>query len=117
MQQCRGRHDLAGLAIATLDTFKREPGVLNTLARLRLTDRLDGDHRSLHVANGKNTGTNGLPVDLGGARSALADPATELGAGQARKIAQCPEERHVIRTINQEASPIDMSCFIDAVPP
>src|SRR5882762_3203609 len=95
-QQSCCSHDLARLAVAALNHFGLEPGLLDFFADCRRTDGLDRRNRfATYRANRKHTRTNGLPVKMNGARTTLRDAATELRPRQAQDVAQHPQERHV----------------------
>ena len=95
-QERSRRHDLAGLAIAALDHFHVEPGLLHPGAVGRFADGLDrGDCPLADRADRQEAGTHRLALEMDRAGAALGDAAAELGAGQAQDIAQDPQERHV----------------------
>jgi hypothetical protein len=45
--------------------------------------------------NGRNTGTLRRAIDVHGARTALADPAAELGSCQAKVVANYPQQGRI----------------------
>ena len=95
-EQRRGRHDLAGLAIAALHDFEVEPGLLHLGAGGRRADAFDGGDRAVaDRADRQHAGAHRLAVDMHGAGAALRDAAAEFRAGHAEHIAQHPEQRHV----------------------
>src|SRR5260370_6892986 len=62
-QQCRGLHDLAGLAIAALRDISLAPGLLNRVIARRMK-AFDGRDLSVdHVRNRGDAGAYGLLVD------------------------------------------------------
>src|SRR6516162_3265382 len=86
------RHDLPGLAVAALNDFEIEPGLLHLGARRGRADAFDGgDGAVLQRADRKNAGTHWLAVDMHGAGAALRDAAAEFGSCQAENVAQYPE--------------------------
>src|SRR5690606_4257109 len=59
-------------------------------------DAFDGGHLGLaHGCDGGHTGTDGRPVDMDGAGTALCDTTAELRPLQAQLVAQHPEQRHL----------------------
>jgi hypothetical protein len=90
------RHDLSGLAIAALDHFQIEPGLLHLRADRRSANALDGgDGAVAHRADRQHAGAHRLAVDMHGTRSALGNAAAELGSGHAEHVTQHPKQRHV----------------------
>src|SRR5205823_311113 len=91
----RRGHDLARLAVAALRHVFRDPrplyGVRAVLGQaLDRGDALVGDGR-----NGEHARPGRRAVEVYGTRAALGDAAAELGAGEAQRVAQHPEERRV----------------------
>src|SRR4030095_11658555 len=81
-EQCGGRHDLAGLAVAALDDFEIEPGFLHLGTDRRLVYRLDGRHRAIaDSANRQEARAHRRAIDMHGARTALRNATTEFRAG------------------------------------
>src|SRR6266852_8556649 len=65
VQQRRSRHDLPGLAIATLHHLKVEPSLLKLLARRRLADSLDrGDGAVADAVDGGDAGSRRRAIDM-----------------------------------------------------
>jgi hypothetical protein len=82
-EQCRGGHDLAGLAVTALDHFQIQPRFLHLGASGRLTDALDGrDRPATHGAHRQHAGAHGLAIQMHGAGTALRYAAAEFRAGQ-----------------------------------
>src|SRR6516162_10305508 len=76
-QRCGG-HDLAGLAVAALNDFAVEPGLLDLGACRRCADRLDGrDLRAADAVDRRDAGTDGSAVEVHGASAAQRHPAAE----------------------------------------
>jgi hypothetical protein len=95
LEERRGLHDLAGLAIAALRHVVGAPGALHGM-RAVLAQPLDRrDLLTRRFADGGDAGPHRLAVEMHGARAAGADTAAEFCAVQPEDIAQRPEERHV----------------------
>src|SRR6266478_5305337 len=94
-QQGRRRHDLAGLTIAALRHVQLDPGLLYRMAAIG-RQTLDGGHApradGVHTRDAR---VDWLPVQVYGARTAQGHAAAELGAGQAQRVAQHPQQRRV----------------------
>src|ERR1700733_9768262 len=98
-QGCR-RHDLARLAIAALDHFQIEPGLLHLCAGRRGADTFDGgDDAVAHRADGQHTRAHRLTIDMHCAGAAQGNAAAELRSGHSKQIAEHPEQRHVRRSV------------------
>src|SRR5919106_3497069 len=98
-QQRRGRHDLPRLTVAALGNILCDPSSLNRVAAIRRHPFDSGDFLSLRGCNRRAARTNRLTIEMNRASSALGDPATELGAGNAEVLTQHPEERSVAACI------------------
>ena len=108
LQQCRRRHDLAGLAIAALDHFEIEPRLLHLGADRRVADAFDGGDRPVaDRSDGQHAGTHGLAADMDRAGAALRDAATEFRASQPKNIAEYPEQGHIVGNIDGFLRTID----------
>src|SRR5262249_17353853 len=95
LEERRGAHDLARLAVAALRHLLRHPRLLQWVLRVG-REPFDGrDGLPCHVLDLEQAGESGLAVDMDRARAALADAAAVLGAGHAEVLAQDPEERRV----------------------
>src|SRR6195256_3064563 len=94
-QQGRRRHDLTGLTIAALRDVQLDPGLLYRMAAIG-RQTLDGGHapRADRVHR-RDARADWLPIQVHGARTAQGHAAAELGAGQAQRVAQHPQQRHV----------------------
>src|ERR1700731_210589 len=91
-QQCRGLHDLAGLAIAALRDIHLAPGLLNRVIT-RGMKAFDGrDLPAPHVGNRGNAGAYGLLVNNDSARAAESLATAEFRAGQSDFITEKPEQ-------------------------
>ena len=107
-EQRRGRHDLARLAVAALDHFELEPGLLHLRAGgVAPTPSIVVTARSRDRADRQHAGAHRLAVEMHGAGAALRDAAAELGAGHAEHVAQHPEQRHVRRRVERFLFAID----------
>ncbi len=93
LEERRGRHDHAGLAVPALRNVERHPCFLQ---RMRAVGRkpFDGDDflGDAHRRCGADATARGHAIDMHGAGSALRDAATVLGAGQSELLAQHPEQ-------------------------
>ena len=97
VQQRRRRHDLPGLAVATLHHVELAPGVLNHLAHGVFADRLDGaDALADHRRYRDDARAGRLAFDVHRAGAAQGHATAVLGAGEIGDVAQRPEQRHVI---------------------
>src|SRR5215831_1255448 len=95
-KECRGRHDLARLAIAALHYFAVEPRLLNLSAGRRCADRLDRrDFGGADALDRGDTRAGGSAVDMYRARAAQRHATAKFCAGHAEYVAQHPEERGV----------------------
>src|SRR5262249_16818077 len=81
-KQCRRRHDLTGLAIAALNDFLIQPGLLDRGSRARSADALD--RRDGAIADGadrQQARAQRFALHEYGAGAALRDAAAEFSAG------------------------------------
>ena len=88
-EQCRGRHDLAGLAISALRYLMLEPGLLDLRTDRRRTYRLN--RRDLGFADAvdrRDAGTDGGAVEMHGAGATQRHPAAKLGPGETQLVAE-----------------------------
>src|SRR5215510_13906490 len=86
-EQRSGRHDLARLAITTLNDLAVEPGLLDTGAHRGRADCLDGRNlRRADAIDGSDAGTGSDAVDMHGAGAAQCHAAAELCAGHAEHV-------------------------------
>src|SRR3984957_12172358 len=106
-QGCR-RHDLARLAIAALDHFEIEPGLLHLCTGRRGADTFDGgDGAITNGSHRQHTGTHRLAIDMHRAGAALGDAAAEFRSGHAEHVAQNPEQGHIRRSIERFLLAVD----------
>src|SRR5262249_35071279 len=99
---------LPGLAVAALNDFEIEPGLLYLGARRGRADAFDGgDGAVLQRADRKNAGTHRLAVDMHGAGAALRDAAAVFGASYAKHIAQHPEQWSIATDVDVVLGSID----------
>ena len=94
-EECGRRHQLPGLAVATLRHLFRNPGALQRMSRswresLNRCDFLRGDVRYRNTAR-----THRFSIQMDSAGSALLQAAPEFRAIQADCIANNPEQRSV----------------------
>ena len=94
LEERRGGHDLAGLAVAALRHVERQPRLLHGMVAIA-REALDGDDlvARLHVLDQDGAGALHLAVDVNGAGPALGDAAPVLGAGEPGLLAQGPKKR------------------------
>src|ERR1700704_3040436 len=94
LEQSRGGHDLAGLAIAALRHVDRRPGLLHGMRGVG-GQSLDGDDAvgRLHVANPNGAGALHLVIDVHGAGAALRDATAVFRAGETELLAEHPQQR------------------------
>src|SRR6202047_5235560 len=95
LQQRRGGHDLARLAVPALRRAELDPGLLDRVAAV-VRQALDGgDLRQGRHARCDGAGARGPAVEVDGAGAALRHAAAELGALEPQDVAQEPEQGHV----------------------
>ena len=89
----RGRtHDLPTLAIAALRHIVANPRILDSLSHLVGSLCFDGvDFLPLRRRYGRNARTDGLAIQMHGARTAHGHAATKFGSGHTQRVAQGPE--------------------------
>src|SRR5579862_9347467 len=88
-----GAHDLAGLAVATLRDVNFDPGALQRMRAVRRKAFNGGDMLAGDARNWRNTGADGLSIEMHRTGPAERHAAAELGAGHAQRIAQHPQQR------------------------
>src|SRR5258707_2966441 len=94
-QECRGLHDLAGLAITALRDISLAPSLLNRVIA-RGMKAFDGRDLSVdHVRNRGDAGAYGLLVDDNRACTAESLAAAEFRARQSDFVTDRPEERKI----------------------
>src|SRR5262249_15933812 len=106
-QQSSGLHDLARLAVAALGHLLELP---RDLQRMRLAAAQPFDGRDLLAGGllGRSlTGAHGDSVEMHRAGAAKARAAAELGAGHLQLLADDPQERRVVGSIDLPRLPID----------
>jgi hypothetical protein len=95
LEQRRGLHDLAGLAVAALRHVELAPCLLHRMIAVS-RQALDGDDGlAVDVADLDLAGAHGRAFEMHGAGAAQRPPAAELGAGHAGDVAQIPEKRRL----------------------
>src|SRR3954454_23749252 len=96
LEEGRGRHDLAGLAIAALGHVDRRPRLLHWMRAVgrKAFDR-DDPVGGAHVSDANGAGALHLIVDVHGAGAALGHAATVFRAGETDLLADDPQERGV----------------------
>ena len=94
LEQGRGRHDLARLAVAALGDVFVDPRLLNGVEFFgAFGQALDGaDLAVSHTADADATGADGLAVEEDRAGSTLPDPAAVFGAHELKPIPEHPQE-------------------------
>src|SRR6185312_5815648 len=94
-EERRGRHDLSRLTVAALRDVLLHPSLLQAAAML-VGQPFDGGHRTAGGGGDRRLARADRPaVQMHGAGAALSHAATELGARQADRIAEDPEERGI----------------------
>src|SRR5882757_1356511 len=110
-EQCRGLHDLAGLAVAALRYTEIAPRDLNRVFALRV-EAFDGhDLLAADVGHRHAAGAHGLAVEMHRAGAAERNAAAEFRAGQSKLVAQIPHQRH--RRIAVERALLSVHADID----
>lgn len=94
------RHDLARLAIAALNDFEVEPGLLDLSANRGFADQLDGGQVLADCIGSRcDAGADCLTIEMHGAGAAQRDSAAEFGSGQPYNVAENPQQRHIVRNL------------------
>ena len=100
-QECSRRHDLSGLAIATLGNVMVAPRLLQRVLVSRI-ESLDRRNRSVpDRGNGRLAGTDGDAVQMNGTRATKTQAASIFGADKIEGIAQGPQKRSIGRDIDR----------------
>ena len=95
-EERRHGHDHAGLAVGALRHLVVYPGLLHRVQLAVLLERLDGrDRHPLGGGDRRGAGTDGPSVEVHGAGPAGRDAAPELGARQAERVPEQPQQRRV----------------------
>src|SRR5262249_56766841 len=103
------RHDLTGLAIAALDDFQIQPGLLDRGSRARSADALDRCNAAIaDGADRQQTGAQRFALYVYSAGAALRDAAAEFGAGHAEHVAQHPKQWHVRGGVEASVFTVDI---------
>src|SRR6185369_11333623 len=101
-------HDLPGLAVPALGNVDLLPRALERVAAV-LRQALDGgDAGAAHRGDGSDAGAASLAVDEHGAGAALGDAAAELGSLEVQSVAERPEERYVLRSLQRTGLSVDL---------
>src|SRR3984893_17906271 len=110
VRQQRGRrHDLARLAVTTLDHFNVEPSLLDLSTARRLADCLNGrDGPVGQTGRRDDAGPYRPAVDMNRTRTTLGDTTSELRSGQPDHVPQDPQQRHVLRNVQAVLVAIDL---------
>ncbi|MNC44349.1 hypothetical protein D3C75_932520 [compost metagenome] len=96
LEQRRGRHYLAGLAVAALGHLVLDPGRDHPFADGIGLDRLDGGHLAPdHAGHRGDAGAHHVAVHQHRTGAALGQAAAILGAGQPQVIADHPQQGRV----------------------
>ena len=95
-EERRHGHDHAGLAVAALRHLVVYPGLLHRVQLAVLLQPLDGrDRHPLGRGYRQGAGADGPAVEVHGAGPAGRDAAPELGARQAERVPEHPQQRRV----------------------
>src|ERR1700756_2851800 len=109
LQECRRRHDLAGLAIAALHHLKLQPCLLQGRALRLVADRLDrGDRTIADAVDPRLAGADRLTADMHGAGAAKRLAAAELGPCHSKHIAQYPQKWSITVNIDLMVFAVDL---------
>src|SRR6266850_2860247 len=96
LEQCRGRHDLAGLAVSALRDLMVEPSLLDLRTDRCRTNCLDrGDFGLAYAVDRRDAGTDGGTVEMHGTGAAQRHATAELRARHAEHVTQNPQQRRV----------------------
>src|SRR4029077_5208350 len=107
-QEHGGGHDLARLAVAALRYVRLDPRHLQRVPQIG-GQALDRHHlRARGTPHRRDTRTNGLAVEVDGAGTAQGHAASELGAGEAQRFAEDPEQRRVGGDVHRVVPTVDI---------
>src|SRR6516225_5174325 len=108
-EQSRRRHDLTRLAIAALDDFQIQPGLLYLRSAWIGAHAFDrGDGAVADRTDRQQARADRLAVDMHRASAALRNAAAEFGAGHAKHIAQHPQQWHVRGRLEASVFAVDV---------
>src|SRR2546422_1039929 len=106
-EQRRRRHDLTGLAVATLRDVDLHPRLLNRVIGA-LRQSLDRGHAPAgDRRGGRDARAHGGAVDVNGAGPADRDAASVLGSRQVERLPKHPQERHLGRDVDLPLLAVD----------
>jgi hypothetical protein len=109
LQQGRGAHDLARLAIAALRDVLGDPCILHGLAHCICSDIFDcGNFLARCCGDGQHAAARGYAIDMYGAGATLGHAAPKLRAGEIEAVAQYPEQGCVVCRIGGELLAVDV---------
>jgi hypothetical protein len=108
LEQLAGGHDLAGLAVAALGHVELLPRLLQRMHRVRIEAFDGGDLLAADARDRGQAGARRGAVDVHGAGAALAHAAAVLGADQAERVAQGPQQRRVGFDVDRLLFPVDV---------
>lgn len=96
LEQRRGRHHLAGLAVTALGDLEFDPGGDDPFADIIRLDGLDGgDLPTYHTGDGRDARAHHVAVHQHRTRTALRQAAAVFGTGHAQVVADDPEQGRV----------------------
>jgi hypothetical protein len=108
LNECCGRHDLAGLAVTALDNLQAQPSLLNSFAAWGLADCFDRcDSLVSDTGDRRDAGPYRTTIDMHCAGPAQSSAAAKFRPRQSYDIAQNPQQWHVIRNIEVVLLAID----------
>jgi hypothetical protein len=114
-ERCR-RHNLSRLAVPALYDLELEPRTLGRGAAWCLTYPLDSGYaRGPDRRYRQYAGPDRTPVQVYGACPALGDTASKLCPGEAKDVAQCPQQRHLGGQIRRARLSIDVETNLHGV--
>src|SRR5438876_3217069 len=95
LEERRGLHDLAGLAVAALRNVSGFPGTLDRVSAIR-AEALDGDDLVPgRIGERGDARAHGVAVHMHRARATRSDATAELGPGHSEDVAYRPKQWHL----------------------
>src|SRR5687768_2693122 len=111
VEQGNGLHDLAGLAVAALGHVVVNPGCLDRVQGVALSQTLDsGDVLTFDRAHGRNARALGHTIDVAGADAAQAHTAPVLDAIHVQAVTKDPLEFLVLVGVDRDRVAIEVEC-------
>ena len=107
IEQRGGGHDLAGLAVAALRHVQFLPSLLQRMLAFGVQTLDGGDLFAADSGYRRHASAGWHTVEMHRTSTTLADAATELGAYEAERIAQHPQQRGVGGDIDGMSAAVD----------